>query len=47
MKKIIVMTAVALAACGAVSFAQNETALAGAAVGSGLRDLNAMTLGCP
>lgn len=47
MKKIIVMTAVALAACGAVSFAQDETVPAGAAVGSGLSDLNAMTFGCP
>jgi hypothetical protein len=57
MKKLVVATAVALAACGAVSYAQaGATAMpavptpqeqSAQAAGDGLSDLNAMTFGCP
>jgi hypothetical protein len=47
MKNIIVMTAVALAVCGAVSFAQDAALPAAASAGSGLSDLNTVTFGCP
>ena len=44
MLKMIVMTAVALAACGGMSFAQDQPV---PSAGTGLNDLNAMTFGCP
>ena len=46
MTKIIVMTAVALAVCGAVSFAQDEAPPSAASACSGLSDLNTVTFGC-
>lgn len=57
MKKLVVATALALAACRAVSHAQTGAAATPAvptpqeqsaqAAGDGLSDLNAMTFGCP